>query len=148
MRKSGRIPLTIPLTDFIPFFEHKKAGDFSPAESRFGQSFQRIQTGAGARFLLAIWQRAGKAARAIRANAGCSLVGGCHRSAPGSWRPMRPVARSGRGFAGGGYVRMVMCTEQHLIFAHWSAPSSRKAHVPAQRSWSYRPAESYLAAWE
>ena len=137
MSVSGQIPLSVPLTDF-----------YTPLGVQHLQPFQRqpVHTQAHVCRLSAIWQRAGEAAGAIRADAGCSLMGGRHRSAPSSWRPVRPVARSGRGFAGG-YVRVVMRTEQRLGRAHLPAPPFRKAHVPTRRSWSRRPEESYQTAW-
>ena len=137
MSVSGQIPLSVPLTDF-----------YTPLGMQRLQPFQRqpVHTQAHVCWLSAIWQRAGKAAGAIRADAWCSLVGGRHRSASGSRRPVRPVARSGRCFAGG-YVRVVMRTEQRHGRAHRPVPPSRKAHVPAQWSWSRRPEGSYQTAW-
>ena len=137
MPVSGQIPLSVPLTDF-----------YTPLGMPRLQPFQRqpVYTQAHVCRLSAIWQWAGEAAGAIRADTRCRLVGGHHRSAPCSWRPVRPVARSGRGFAGG-YVRIVMRTEQRLGHAHRPAPPSRKAHVPARWSWSRRPEGSSQTAW-
>ena len=137
MSVSGQIPLSVPLTDF-----------YTPFGVRNLQPFQcqPVYTETHVCRLSAIWQRAGEAAGAIRADAWCSLVGGRHRSASGSWRPVRPVARSGRGFAGG-YVRVAMRTEQRLGRTHWPAPPFQRVHAPVRWSWSRRPEGSSQTVW-